>query len=333
MNKKLEIGDKIVIYPKKGLCYTSLETKNGYENQVFNSSNFPETLAAVFLGIKKDKAGKYYEKYTLKTIPKELYNFKLCRKSGFENLIEELNKISEILQGTAEDGRKILASRSINIEDVNEILGVVVDYKNKRIYQKNNPSKDINKAANFGKIRKILPFEAEECRAIDSEFIKGNQLESTAYWYSIWDLKISEKRKEIVELNVKYHLASRSVGVDSGYAYFCKGSVDSGDANMNCGLFNSYGVGFGGWSAVRPVFYLESDIQSEVIEEQQEVEKVLKEVETKKEKDLKEPQEIKALEYLKEIKKQEEKITKLQENLSKEEKKLEEMMEEALKLV
>ena len=88
MNKKLEIGDEIVIYPKKGLSYRSLETKNGYENQVFNSSNFPETLAAVFLGIKKDKAGKYYEKYTLKTIPKELYNFKLCRKSGFENLIE-----------------------------------------------------------------------------------------------------------------------------------------------------------------------------------------------------------------------------------------------------
>ena len=52
MNKKLEIGDKIVIYPEKGLCYTSLETKNGYENQVFNTSNFPETLAAVFLGIK-----------------------------------------------------------------------------------------------------------------------------------------------------------------------------------------------------------------------------------------------------------------------------------------
>ena len=333
MNKKLEIGDKIVIYPRKDLSYKSLETKNGIEYQEFDSSNFPGALTAVFIGRKKGKDGKWYERYTLKTIPQELLYFSLYGKRGFENLIEELNKISEILQGTAEDGRKILASRSINIEDVNEILGVVVDYKNKRIYQKNNPSKDINKAANFGKIRKILPFEAEECRAIDSEFIKGNQLESTAYWYSIWDLKISEKRKEIVELNVKYHLASRSVGVDSGYAYFCKGSVDSGDANMNCGLFNSYGVGFGGWSAVRPVFYLESDIQSEVIEEQQEVEKVLKEVETKKEKDLKEPQEIKALEYLKEIKKQEEKITKLQENLSKEEKKLEEMMEEALKLV
>ena len=52
MNKKLEIGDKIVIYPKKGLCYSSLETKNGFENEYFNSSNFPKTLTAVFLGIK-----------------------------------------------------------------------------------------------------------------------------------------------------------------------------------------------------------------------------------------------------------------------------------------
>ena len=347
MAKNLKIGDEIVIYPKKGHSYESLETKNGYKNQVYDSSNFPETLTAVFIGREEGKDGKWYERYTLKTIPQELLYFSLYGKRGFENLIEELNKISEILQGTAEDGRKILYSRSINIEDVNEILGVVVDYKNKRIYQKNNPSKDINKAANFGKIRKILPFEAEECRAIDSEFIKGNQLEFTAYWYSIWDLKISEKRKEIVELNVKYHLASRSVGVDSGYAYFCKGSVDSGDADMNRGLFNSYGVGFGGWSAVRPVFYLESDIQSEVIEEQQEVEKVLKEVETKKEKDLKEPQEIKAFEYLKEIKKQqkkiedmqkdiikqEEEIAKMQEDLNKEEKELEKMLEKALNLV
>ena len=261
MNKKLEIGDKIVIYPKKGLCYTSLKTKNGYENQVFNSSNFPETLAAVFLGIKKDKAGKYYEKYTLKTIPKELYNFKLCRKSGFENLIEELNKISEILQGTAEDGRKILASRSINIEDVNEILGVVVDYNNKRIYQKNDPSKDINKVGLFGKRRKILPFEAEECNAIDSEFIKGNQLESTAYSYSIEDLKISEKRKEIVQLNVGYHLASRSVYVDSSNADFCEGGVNNGRVHMGGGLFYSDGDEYRGCLAVRPVFYLECDIQ------------------------------------------------------------------------
>ena len=295
MNKKLEIGDEIVIYPKKGHSYESLETKNGYKNQIYDSSNFHEALTAVFIGREEGKDGKYYEKYTLKTIPKELYNFKLCGKSGFENLIEELNKISEILQGTAEDGRKILYSRSINIEDVNEILGVVVDYKNKRIYQKNNPSKDINKVANFGKRRKILPLEAEECSAIDSEFIKGNQLEFTAYWYSIWDLKISEKRKEIVQLNVGYHLASRSVYVDSSNADFCEGGVNNGRVHMGGGLFYSDGDEYRGCLAVRPVFYLESDIQSEVIEEQQE-EKVLTEaenkVETKKEKALKEPKEI-----------------------------------------
>ena len=52
MDKTLEIGDEIVIYPEGGHRYTSLETKNGLENQDFNSSNFPKTLKAVFLGIK-----------------------------------------------------------------------------------------------------------------------------------------------------------------------------------------------------------------------------------------------------------------------------------------
>ena len=168
MNKKLKIGDEIVIYPKKGHSYASLKIKNGCKRQVYDSSNFPETLTAVFIGREEGTDGKWYEKYTLKSIPKELYNFKLYGKSGFVNLIEELDAIAQILQGTAEDGRKILYSRSINIEDVNEILGVVVDYKNKRIYQKKNPSKDINKAANFGKIRKILPREANMCRSINS---------------------------------------------------------------------------------------------------------------------------------------------------------------------
>ena len=258
--KKLEVGDEIVIYPEGGHRYTSLETKNGIEYQEFNSSNFPETLTAVFIGGKRGKDGKLYEKYTLKSIPKGLYNFILYGKTGFENSIEELNAISKILQGKAEDGRKILYSRSINIEDVNEILGMVVDYENKIIYQENNPSKNINELNNFGVRRKIHPSESEICSCIDFEFIKENQLESIAYCYSIENLKISEKRKEIVELNVKYHLASRSVGVDSSYVYFCEGIVKEGYADMNYGLFVSYDNGIsrsnGYYAAVRPVFYL-----------------------------------------------------------------------------
>ena len=301
MNKKLEIGDEIVIYPEGGHRYTSLETKNGLENQDFNSSNFPKTLTAVFLGIKKGKDGKWYEKYTLKSIPKELLYFCLYGKRGFENSIEELNAISQILQGRAKDGRKILYSRSINIEDVNEILGVVVDYKNKRIYQKNNPSKDINKVGLFGTRRRILPQEAKMCRSINSEFIKENQLEFTAYSYSIEDLKISEKRKEIVQLIFEYHLASRSVIVDSSCAGFCEGYVSYGSVSMCSGLFDSDGDEYAGFLAVRPVFYLE--------EEQEEAE------------------------ILEEIKKQQEKIGKMQEDLKKEEKELGKMLEKAQKLV
>ena len=341
MNKKLEIGDEIVIYPEGGHRYTSLETKNGIEYQEFDSSKFPKTLTAVFIGREEGKDGKRYERYTLKSIPEELLYFSLYGKRGFENLIEELNKISEILQGRAADGRKILYSRSINVEDVNEILGVVVDYKNKIVYQKDYPAKDINELKNFGVRRKIHLSEAEICSTLNYEFIKENQLESTAYCYIIDFLEISEKRQKIVTDGL-YYLASRSVYVYSLGAIFNVGSVSCGDVDAIY-LFDSDGNERDDCCGVRPVFYLESNIQNEVIEEQQK-EKVLAEdnnkVETKKEKVLKEAQEIKALEYLKEIKKEQEKIaeikkniSKLQENLSKEEKKLEEMMKEALKLV
>ena len=330
MSKKLKIGKtEVVIYPEGGHCYTSLKTKNGHKNQVYDSSNFPEILTAVFIGRKKGKDGKWYEKYTLKSIPEELKEFYLRGKLGFVNLIEELDAISQILQGRAADVRKILYSRSINIEDVNEILGVVVDYKNKRIYQKNNPTKNINELANFGKRRRIHPFEAEVCSAINSELIKENQLESTAYYYSIKDLKVSEKRKEIVLLNIGYYLASRSVIVFSSRAFFCEGSVRDGYAVMGRYLFGSDGSERYGHLAVRPVFYLESNIQDEIVEEQQE-EKELKvdkneaknKVEIKKENTLKEPQENKDLEILNKIKEQQKKLEDVKKDIVEQQEKL-----------
>ena len=294
MNKKLEIGDEIVIYPEGGLCYTSLKTKNGFATQDFDSSNFPENLTAVFLGIKKGKDGKYYEMYTLKSMPLELKRFYLKGIEGFKNSIEELNAISQILQGRAEDGRKILYSRSINVEDVNEILGVVVDYKNKIVYQKDYPSKNINNLFNFGKRIDIYPLGVKMCNSINSEFIKENPLESTAYCYIIENLEISRKQEEIVKTNNLYYLASHSVYVTME-AYFGVGVVYSNDNNNYewyssveaVYLFDSNGREYSRCCGVRPVFYLESNIQNEVIEEQQE-EKVLTEynnkVETKKEK-------------------------------------------------
>ena len=301
MNKKLEIGDEILIYPEKGHSYKSFKIKNGCKTQGYDSSNFPETLTAVFMGREEGKDGRWYEKYTLKTIPEELKDFRLEGQRGFNYLIEELNKISEILQGTAEDGRKILYPRSINIEDINEILGVVVDFKNRVVYQESNPSKNINKEYSFGTRRTIVRSEVGRCMLKQYEFIKGNQIESTGYWYSIEDLVISEKRKEMVQLNHQYHLASRSVNVYKSYTHFCGSYVWGANIYMSTDLFYSEGYEDSFGSAVLPVFYLE--------EEQEEAQ------------------------ILEEIKKQQEKIAKMQEDLKKEEKELEKMLEKTQKLV
>ena len=301
VNKKLEIGDEIVIYPEKEHLYKSFKIKNGCKTQVYNSSNFPETLTAVFMGREEGKDGRWYEKYTLKIIPEELKDFRLEGQRGFNYLIEELNKISEILQGTAEDGRKILYPRSIKIEDINEILGVVVDFQNRQVYQKINPSENINKESSFGTRRTILSFEVGRCMLKQYEFIKGNQIESTGYWYSIYDLAISEKRKEIVQLNFEYHLASRFVNVYPYYTHFCESYVLGANTHTRTDLFYSEGYEDSFGLAVLPVFYLE--------EEQEEAE------------------------ILEEIKKQQEKIGKMQEDLKKEEKELEKMLEKTQKLV
>ena len=312
MRKELEIGDEIVIYPEKGYYYTSLETKNGFEYQEFKSSNFPETLTAVFIGREKGKNGKWYEKYTLKTIPEELKDFRLRGKPGFTNSIKETNKISEILQGIAEDGRKILYPRSINIEDVNEILGVVVDFKNRVVYQKNNPSENISSSDTFGQ-RSILHLEPEIYSSIDSEFIEEKEVKSTAYSYRIDNLEETNKRKEIVLINAEYHLASDFVYVNSRDVIFSSGMVYTITGFTYAGaiaLFDFYGISYFNYAAVRPVFYLEAD------KEQQETAELLEEIKKQQEK-------------ITEIKKD---ISNLEENLKKEEKKLGKMLEKAQNL-
>ena len=300
MRKKLEIGDEIVIYPEKGHSYKSFEIKNGCKTQVYDSSKFPETLIAVFMGREEDKDGRWYEKYTLKTIPKELKDFRLEGQRGFNYLIEELNKISEILQGTAEDGRRILYPRSIKIEDINDILGVVVDFQNRQVYQIGISSGSINRESSFGTRRTILRSEQARCILKQYEFIKGNQIESTGYLYGIKDLRISEKRKEILLLNGPYHLASRSVNVYKYSIHFCESYVWGVNTFTSTELFYSEGYECSLDFAVRPVFYLE--------EEQEEAKSV------------------------EEIKKQQEKIAKMQEDLKKEEKELEKMLEKAQNL-
>ena len=344
MSKKLEIGKtEIVIYPEGGHKYVSENIMNGTNKyQYFNSSRLPKKLMAVYIG-KETIEGVLHDKYILKEIPEELKELRLKGEDGYKNLSAILDSVAKILRGKSEDGREIKYARSVTDEDINKLFNIIVDFENKKVYQE-GIGRNINKENSFGNSLKINSNFSKRSIEIIREHIKGKYIDFTSYYYSEEDLQVEGYLKKLVFLEEEYYLNSYGVFGDSSCIYFGSGSVGNdgyvyGGHNI---LFDSingslifesgeYAVQFDRdvYAAVRPVFYLESNIQDEIIEEQQE-EKVLKvaeneaknKVETKKEKTLKGPQENKDLEILNKIKEQQEKLEDVKKDIVEQQEKL-----------
>ena len=334
MSKKLKIGKtEVVIYPENGHTYVIPKDISGlrYDKQ-FSSSNLPRELTAVCIGREEIK-GVLHDKYILKEIPKELKELWLYGEPGYSNLSVILDSVAGILRGETEDGRRIKYVRSMIVEDINKLFNITVDFKNQKVYQK-GIGKNINRRENFGKSLNIdLYFNKKEIEII-RKHIKGEYINFTSYYYHKEDLQVEEYLKNLIFLNNSYYLNSPGVNGVSGGAYFGPGAVSNGSVFRGIGyLFYSNGNWNGNWNvyvmAVRPVFYLESNIQDEIIEEQQE-EKELKvdkneaknKVEIKKENTLKEPQENKDLEILNKIKEKREKLANVKKDIVEQQEKL-----------
>ena len=366
MSKKLEIGKtEIVIYPEVGHNYVVPKDISGmYYNQQFSSSNLPRELTAVYIG-KETIKGVLHDKYILKEIPKELEKLGLRGETGYTNLSATLDSVAGILRGKAKDGREIKYVRSVKVEDINKLFNIIVDFKGQKVYQE-GIGKNINIRENFGKSLNINSNFSEIDIECIRKHIKGEYINFTSYYYHKEDLQVEEYLKNLIFLNNSYYLNSPGVNGVSGGAYFGPGAVSNGSVFRGIGyLFYSNGNWNGNWNAygmaVRPVFYLESNIQDEILEEHQE-EKELKvakneaenKVEIKKENTLKETQENKDLEILNKIKEKREKLANIQKNivkkqekitlleksierkqeeLKKEKKELQKMVNEALELV
>ena len=323
MSKKLKIGKtEVVIYPENGHTYVIPKDISGlrYDKQ-FSSSNLPRELTAVCIGREEIK-GVLHDKYILKEIPKELKELWLYGEPGYSNLSVILDSVAGILRGETEDGRRIKYVRSMIVEDINKLFNITVDFKNQKVYQK-GIGKNINRRENFGKSLNIdLYFNKKEIEII-RKHIKGEYINFTSYYYYKEDLQVEEYLKNLIFLNNSYYLNSPGVYGSSDGAIFGPGVVLGGYVFRGVGgLFISDGDWNALGRAVRPVFYLESNIQDEIIEEQQE-EKELKvakneaenKVEIKKENTLKEPQENKDLEILNKIKEKREKLANAQKHI------------------
>ena len=187
---------------------------------------------------------------------------------GYVNCKTILNNISGIYStslGTAE---------SLTAEEINRLIGVTVDYTNKKVYANSDPSVNIDGYKVLGNqyTYKASDYTPESYINNKTNATAGKQTDpATAYSYQWGNLTIDGTLKNMLfsgttsDANYakSYWLASSGVGADSSFAGFGPGGVHNGRVDSGGGLFYSDGDWYADGLAVRPVVYLNSEITVE----------------------------------------------------------------------
>ena len=187
---------------------------------------------------------------------------------GYVNGKTILNNISGIYN------TELGEAKSITAEEINRLIGVTVDYTNKKVYANSNPDVNIDEYKVLGN---QYPYTADNYTPesyIDnkSHATAGEKTDpATAYAYQWGNLTIGDTLKTILfsgttrDANYakSYLLASSGVRADSSGAYFGPGVVYDGYVGSGGYLFSSNGDWFARGFAVRPVVYLNSEVTVE----------------------------------------------------------------------
>ena len=187
---------------------------------------------------------------------------------GYVNCKTILNNISGIYStslGTAE---------SLTAEEINRLIGVTVDYTNKKVYANSDPSVNIDGYKVLGNqyTYKASDYTPESYINNKTNATAGKQTDpATAYSYQWGNLTIDGTLKNMLfsgttsDANYakSYWLASSGVTAYSSIAYFGPGYVYSGFVYSDYDLFVSNGYWHARGLAVRPVVYLNSEITVE----------------------------------------------------------------------
>ena len=187
---------------------------------------------------------------------------------SYVNCKQILNNISGIYSTS------LGKAESLTAEEINRLIGVTVDYTNKKVYANSDPNTNIDKGGVLGNqyTYKETDYTPESYINSKANATAGTQTDpATAYCYQRGNLTINDTLKTILfngttsDANYakSYWLASPAVVARSGDAHFGPGCVINGGVYADGGLFCSSGYwdafGFG----VRPVVYLESNITVE----------------------------------------------------------------------
>ena len=187
---------------------------------------------------------------------------------SYVNCKQILNNISGIYSTS------LGKAESLTAEEINRLIGVTVDYTNKKVYANSDPNTNIDKGGVLGNqyTYKETDYTPESYINSKANATAGTQTDpATAYCYQRGNLTINDTLKTILfngttsDANYakSYWLASPAVDANSGGAGFGPGDVDNGDVDADGGLFDSDGIWYANSCGVRPVVYLESNITVE----------------------------------------------------------------------
>ena len=188
---------------------------------------------------------------------------------SYVNCKQILNNISGIYSTS------LGKAESLTAEEINRLIGVTVDYTNKKVYANSDPNTNIDKWGVLGNqyTYKETDYTPESYINSKANATAGTQTDpATAYCYQWGNLTINDTLKTILfngttsdaNFAKSYWLASPAVLADSDRAYFGPGGVCGGDVYAGNYFFFDSGGGWGACSfGVRPVVYLESNITVE----------------------------------------------------------------------
>ena len=191
---------------------------------------------------------------------KGAYGYVYCEK-----ILNDISGIYSTSLGTAE---------SLTAEEINRLIGVTVDYTNKKVYANSDPNTNIDKWGVLGNQYpyKETDYTPESYINSKANATAGTQTDpATAYYYQWGNLTINDTLKTILfngttsdaNFAKSYWLASPAVTAYSGNAFFGPGRVSYGGVGAGGNFFGSYGFWDASSFGVRPVVYLESNITVE----------------------------------------------------------------------
>ena len=276
-DNEIKVGDYLNYndYVDESKTYTTATNENGWADQKYTATK--NTYWQV-LGL--DETGERLMLISQSPIKKEMKTSDTAEEwektpylvlkgaYGYVNCKQILNNVSGIYSTS------LGKAESLTAEEINRLIGVTVDYKNKTVYANSDPNTNIDNAGVLGNQYTYTAEDYTPESYINSKTnaTAGTKTDpATAYGYQWGNLKIEDTLKTIlfngttsdVNFAKSYWLASPAVAAVSDYANFGPGRVHHGRVVADGILFGSGGywgaLGFG----VRPVVYLESNITVE----------------------------------------------------------------------